>query len=100
MTFVQSKTSLLVGLGHAEHVADDLQRQRRGERLHEVALALLGRLGDELAGADADALLDRGDRLRRERPLHEQPQLRVARVVEHDHRAEELAGVGRVVATT
>ena len=33
----------LVGLGHAEHVADDLQGQRRGERLDEVALALLGR---------------------------------------------------------
>ena len=29
--------------------------------------------------------------------LHEQPQLRVARVVEHDHRAEELEGLGRVL---
>ena len=58
---------------------------------------LLGRRGDELAGAHAHALLDRGHRLRGERPLHEEAQLGVARIVEDDHRAEEVARFGDVV---
>ena len=93
---------LLVLLRHAEHVADDLQRQGSGERLDEVDRLtrgpLLFRGGDQPLGAHAHRLLDRRDRLRGEALLDEEPELRVAWVVHHDHRPEELERLGWLFA--
>ena len=88
---------LLVGRRHPEHVADDLQGQRRGEVLDEVAFAHLGRVDDQRRARCSDALLDLGDGLGGEGLLHQLAELGVPRVVDHDHRAEELERLRRLV---
>ena len=68
-----------------EHVADDDERQPRGDVLDEVeAAARLGAL-DEIDADLADARLALGDAPRREPLVHQRAALLVERVVEVDH---------------
>ena len=79
-----------------EHVADDVEREPRRHVEHEIALAAVGDCVD-----DPRPLLDRSreiaDLVGREAAIHDQPQLRVSRVVHVDHRPEELEHLRRPV---
>jgi len=80
------------------HVADDLERERRGDLGDEVALALLDDGVDDRLGGARHVGLDPVDHAGREAARHDAAQSRVARVVHVDHRAEELVEGGRHVA--
>ena len=75
---------------HADHVADDRERHRRGDLGDEVALALLGDRVDHLGGAVPHLVEQLGERLRGEAVVDEAAQLLVARVVHVDDRADEV----------
>ena len=82
-----------VGVGDAHHLADDLERERCGERLDEVGRAagvLVEHAIDELCRLALDVLLDLGDLLRGEALGDDRSQPEVLGVVHRDHRAEEL----------
>ena len=82
---------LMVLLGDAHHVADDLQRQRPGELADQIGLPV-GMIGDhrlhQPVGPLAHRRLDARHHLRRERPADDRAQPLVSRIVHHDHRAE------------
>ena len=91
--------ALGVGARDAEHVADDLQRERGRDLAHEVALAAAARPRSTISRACSRTISSifatwRG----REAAVHDQPQLRVLRRVHVDHRAEPLRDLGRDVA--
>ena len=88
---------VVVGLRDAHHVADDLQRQARRDLGDEVALALVDDVVDDLVGRDLHLVLEGLDHLRGERGRHDAAQPSVPRVVQVDHRPEELEeGLGHV----
>ena len=68
-------------VGHAEGVGDDRERQRHGELLHQLDVAVVDEGVDQVLGDVADRVLDLADPRRGEGPVHQ-----VA-----------LAGVGRRV---
>ncbi len=91
----------------AHHLADDLQRERRSDRVNEVELfarMLLDHAVHDRAGLRAHVLLDASDFLWREALGDDGAQADVLRVVHRDHRAEELVQldgeIGDVGATT
>ena len=94
------KYLLLVLLGNADHVADDLQRQWSGKLGNQFPFAV-GMRGDhrvdEPTCAIAHRCLGTGDHLRRERSADDVAQPLMPRVVERDHRSEELRDFGREV---
>ncbi len=94
------KYFLLVPLGNADHVADDLQRQWSGKLGNQFPFAV-GMRGDhrvdEATCAIAHRCLGTGDHLRRERSADDVAQPLMPRVVERDHRSEELRDFGREV---
>ena len=82
---------LVLALGDAHHVADDLHRQPRGTGRHEVAArALLAEPLDDLLGRHLDVLHVPLQHPRGEPGRHQFAQAGVAGVVHRDHRAEEL----------
>ena len=88
-------------LGHAEHVGQRQQRQVRGHVRGEVAFA--ARTGEHAVadgpGVTADAVLEPGDRPRRERAAEQPPQPGVLRRVHVEHHPAHVAqrpGRGRV----
>ena len=76
---------LAVGLRHAHHLGDHLQRELGREVGDEVALAPLDDRVDDPRRGLVDVALEVADAARRERPAHEQPVPRVARRVHHQH---------------
>ncbi len=77
----------------AHHLADDLEGERCGDLLDEVAFAireLLDQPIDDRGRLRADVSLDLGDLPRREPLGDDAAQAEVARVVHGDHRADEL----------
>ena len=91
---------LVVVLGNPHHVADDLQRQRPGELADQIGLPI-GVVGDQCChqpmGPFPHRRLDAGHHLWRERSADDRAQSLMARIVEHDHGAEVLGDLGRLV---
>ena len=80
-------------LGHAQHIGQGKQRQVDGDVLGEVALtppAGEGAIADG-PGVAADAVLELGDRPRRERPAQQPPQPGVLRRVHVQHHPPDVA---------
>ena len=102
MTLVQREDLRLVLGGDAHHLADDLQRQRSGDLVHEVALAvgeLLEQAVDDAGGLRRCTYSSTRAISLGVKPLdtmRAQPEVR--RVVHVDHRAEELGDLLRQVA--
>src|SRR5262245_12005170 len=68
-----------VGHRHADQLDDDPQRKLGRDRGHEVTLARLRYLVDEITGDDAHVLLEPADHAARETEAHELAVLRVPR---------------------
>src|SRR5690606_15415819 len=82
---------LVVPLGDAHHVADDLQGQAGGDLGDEVAAGAGDEeVVDDLLGGGLDVRLELLDHLGREGAGDDAPQAGVARVVHVDHGAEVL----------
>ena len=95
------KDPLMVFLGNAHHVADDLQGEWTGQFGHHFALSVwmvLHHRRHQPAGALANRLLGAGHHPRREGAAHDVAQPRMPRVVERDHRPEVLGQLGYLVA--
>ena len=90
----------MVLLGDPHHVADDLQRQRPGQLADRLAVAVGmsgDHRGDQSVGPLAHRCLDAGHHFRGESPADDRSQPLMPRVVEHDHRAEVLGYLRRLV---
>ena len=88
---------VVVALGHAHHVADDLEREPGRHLGDEVALALVPHLGDEVVGDLLDVVLDGAHHAGVEGGRDDPAQPGVAGVVHVDHGPEELEELGRHV---
>ena len=103
MTLVQAKTCSLSVVRDAHHLADDLQRQRGGDPLDEVALAARG-LASSMRSTTPVGLVARRSRSTLATSLGVKPlatsdaQPEVLGVVHVDHRAEELVHLDGQVA--
>ncbi len=80
----------VLGPGKADHVADDLERERCGEFGDEVALAQGGHPVDQAGGHRLDPVGDGVDPSGTEGRRHDAPQPGVAGIVGRDHAGEEL----------
>ena len=95
--FERLKTRVVVALGHAHHVADDLEREPGRHFGDEVALAFVPHRGDEVVGHLLDVVLDGSHHAGVEGGRDDPAQPGVAGVVHVDHRPEELEELGRHV---
>ena len=91
------KDEVVLPLGDAHHVADDLEREPGGDVSNEVAFAPVDQLIDDQRRGPLHIVLDLRDHPRRERRRDDAPQSGVARIVEVDHRTEELEELRRHV---
>jgi hypothetical protein len=92
---------VVVGVGDAHHVADDLQRQWACQFGHQVGAPVRmvrHHLLDEPARTVAHRVLDHRQDARRERTADDVAQPGVPRIVHRDHRAEVLGEFGRLIA--
>ena len=82
-------------LRHAQHVADDRERERLCDVAGEVARAAFADDVDDRGGAPADGELELRDEARRERRADDAPQPRVPRGVHVEHAAVDLRDLDR-----
>ena len=84
---------LVVLLGHAEQVGDDVESERSGEVADELALAALDELVDLAVGVPPHEVFVLAQPLRRDQP-HQQPAVRLVPGVVHDG---DLVAEGQLV---